>query len=275
MTTLFVSPHFDDVALSCAAGLLERVREGQRVVVATVFGGGNAARQYEDAAALTAAGAEHRNLDFSDAPERRGLPLSFRALMLDAEVLDDETRQVADALALAIAELRPRQVWWPLGVGGHVDHRTVFAASRLLNAPGRYYEDRPYAFVPALRELRRLQLEGGVGRVALAAEDVDRQLQAGGCGTMLTESERAYCTRELAARMSRSHPGQGLRLTHETRVYGETPGEAVALINAYRSQVRWLFGNGGVGPLWARHALTPDGEMFERTYSMQTASSPE
>lgn len=280
MTALYVAPHPDDVALSCAGGVLARVGAGERVVVCTVFtrGGGRArerARAEEDAEALRRAGAEGVHLGLEDGLWREGRAARFASLALGAPPRPGVVREVGGALAEVVRRVRPREVWLPLGVGGHVDHLAVFlshpAVSRALArahaGPGalRFYEERPYAFVPALRALRRRELCGGApGRVPSPAA-ILRQLSAGGCGELLGPEEAEGCAAELARRLAEVRRGTGVRLWSRRQRFGRPAlGAAAGFIGGYASQVRWLFGRARLEALWPRLAPAPGGGWFER-----------
>jgi LmbE family N-acetylglucosaminyl deacetylase len=182
---LYLSPHFDDAALSCGGQIATLTAAGQTVLVVTVTGGdppaeppsdtvrelhdrwtqsmtaegvaGEAAaamvaqRRAEDRAALAVLGAGWRHLPFLDCIYRCGP--DDRALypgpvdMFGPPNPDDEATLAA--LAEAFAALPPAgRVYLPLGVGGHVDHlATRRAAERVFAAP-LYYEEYPYTARP-------------------------------------------------------------------------------------------------------------------------------
>jgi LmbE family N-acetylglucosaminyl deacetylase len=264
VTVLYISPHLDDVALSCAGGLLERLRAGDRVVVCSVFTRTTRAavdrrRAAEDTRALTGIGAEVVHLGFVDAPAREHVTPSFRSLVLDASVDAALVRDVAAGVRGVVDRLRPREVWLPVAIGGHVDHRTVFAARGAAGRSARFYEDRPYAFVPALRTLRRRELTGGRPRT-IAAAAIERELVDGGCGAFVPPRARAAVTAELARRLAAKAAGEALVLRTRTHRHGAaTLDQAAALIDAYASQIRWLFGATPVRELWSRLAGTSRG----------------
>ena len=226
MTVLYVSPHFDDVALSCAGGLLARSQRGERVVVCSVFtrGAAFASRAAEDAEALAFAAAEGLDLGFTDAPEREGFLASFRALT-EAPLRPELVAEVARLLAQLVAKLGPHEVWLPFGIGGHIDHRTVFAARHAAGARVRFYEDRPYAYVPVLSMLRR-----GV-RAHIPPSVIARQLSAGGCAALGADP----------VALSRALSGPANPIPSVSRpVPGAPLADARAMIAYYRSQLAWL-----------------------------------
>ncbi len=176
-TDLFVSPHLDDAVLSAGGVIAARVREGVRVVVASLCTAdppagrelGALARRFhsawgsdapsrerreEDARACARLGAEPRHLGLLDAIYR-GEPdgpdgyRSVEALFAEPAGWDGEftERATAELRGLA-AELRPARIYGPLAAGSNVDHRHALRAlerlHRGLGAPLWLYEDQPY-----------------------------------------------------------------------------------------------------------------------------------
>lgn len=158
-SVLFLSPHLDDVVWSCPTAVLRSVAGGARAVVATVFtssdaGAGERERKLEDRSAVELLGGEAQHLDLVDAPWRTPWwdtdECEFDDLVcgpLNAELVHD----VRDAALRVCDELRPKRIVAPLGVGLHIDHRTVHSAVlEVAAATGsviEFYEDRPYSFV--------------------------------------------------------------------------------------------------------------------------------
>jgi LmbE family N-acetylglucosaminyl deacetylase len=170
---LYLSPHLDDAALSCVARLSAERRRAKRSLVATLFSDGASAyalRRAEDEKAMARLGADALHCGFVDAPYRSSHYRSFAGITLD---LDPADRGLVDRLAERIAELVRRtgaaRVHAPLAVGGHVDHRLVHEAAVRAVEPGRlwFYEDRPYALVRGMVELRLRDLgerQRGLGK---------------------------------------------------------------------------------------------------------------
>ncbi|HUB05375.1 MAG TPA: PIG-L family deacetylase [Myxococcales bacterium] len=158
MTLLVVSPHLDDAVLSVPVRLRRRASTGDRVILATVFseGADGARRRREDHAAARRLGVEPMHLGLPDAPERRGLPRSARALL--RATTEPDVPNVAGLLQALVHAVKPTEIWLPLGVGEHVDHRVVHAAGLSLAPSLAFYEDRPYANVrhSTAARLRRL-----------------------------------------------------------------------------------------------------------------------
>ncbi|MBC8067462.1 MAG: PIG-L family deacetylase [Deltaproteobacteria bacterium] len=171
-----MSPHFDDVALSCGGTVAAAVAAGHDPLIVTVFAGepppeqplsefaqiihelmgwkGLAAaevlrfRRSEDEAALRILQTRHVWLPHLDAPYRGPYtqPHAFRG-PLHADDAELAARIAADVLELWQAT-PDATVYLPLGVGHHVDHRVCFAITPILTRAGVrcwHYEDFPYA----------------------------------------------------------------------------------------------------------------------------------
>lgn len=171
---IYLSPHLDDVVLSCGGRIWQQTQAGQRALVVTVFAGvpdpgvhlssfarelharweqSNGAvrtRQEEDLQALALLGAQPLHWPYTDCIYRRtpdgGFPYgSEEALWGDIHPseggLVHELAQRIRALPLS-----PRgMLYSPLAVGQHVDHRLVRQAAEAAGRPLTYYEDFPYA----------------------------------------------------------------------------------------------------------------------------------
>lgn len=176
---LFVSPHLDDVALSCGGTVTLEARAGGALIV-TVFAGrppealnpfaefqhqrwghlddAVGQRRQEDSAAMSILGADFRWLDYPDAIYRGNLYLSDDELFGAVKNEDDP---VADSIAEMLSQIaratRPERIYLPLAVGGHVDHQICSAiGGRLAASVGTilFYEDFPYAATPGAVEER-------------------------------------------------------------------------------------------------------------------------
>lgn len=250
-TCLIFSPHLDDAVFSCGGWIQQKVAEGWRVVVATVFSEGapeHAARRAEDAAALAYLGAEPLWLGFLDAPWRDPFYTGFEQLILGRSPGDDADFDglLARSLQAVVDELQPTQFLAPLGVGTHVDHRLVFeAARRLVLPPGserRFYEERPYGYADGLTELRLRQL-------GFATEPVDetmlltafrelpyveRYLPAG--------PQRARCERLMLEQTVHPDPCRPVAETRLECILSQVLGTKKA-VTLYASQLRDFFGS--------------------------------
>jgi LmbE family N-acetylglucosaminyl deacetylase len=171
--TIFVSPHYDDVALSCGGTVARLAEEGAEPLVFTVFAsevveqmvGGLAAikharwrlddpdavarqRRDEDAAASRVLGCRQRWLGFPDAIYRDRYPADaqlYGAIHPEEEAL---AAQIAAEIRGAPEWRSANTVFVPLGVGRHVDHQLCFEAGAVLAGQGERvfaYEDAPYS----------------------------------------------------------------------------------------------------------------------------------
>ncbi len=181
---LYLSPHLDDVALSCGGQIFQHTQAGRRVLIVTVTAGepdldasghistyarslhdrwaivadAVAGRRAEDAAACAILGADFLHLDVADCIYRlhpkTGQPFYVSDEDLFGPVHAAEAGLV-NRLAERFGELSGAgQIVVPLGVGNHVDHQiTRLAAERAWGVAGLiYYEDYPYAQQPGAVE---------------------------------------------------------------------------------------------------------------------------
>ncbi|GCD32758.1 2'-N-acetylparomamine deacetylase [Streptomyces chrestomyceticus JCM 4735] len=238
-TTLWISPHPDDVAYSCG-GVLAACAGSAPGLLLTVFTRSawalpkrlraagpkviSARRAQEERRYCRARGlARYVPLGFDDA--------SLRGYDDDTELTADPAAdplrdRIAEAVAEAVAELRPTLVLAPAAVGGHVDHRLVHEAVRRSAGDGvrrLYYEDLPYAaHHPRAATEKALGEEGlslyavtGIGSVL---QDKVRGMYIYGCQTddECVQEVTGYA-REVAG------PGDG---THVERVWAPSPAAA-------------------------------------------------
>jgi LmbE family N-acetylglucosaminyl deacetylase len=175
---LFVSPHLDDIALSCGGFVHRLALQGERVVVATVCTADKSIgeplskaaqhehwqwqlgeqpylhRRAEDTIACATLDAQPVHLGLLDAIYRHddlGEPLYTNDFMSGAVHAHDwhiQFRNIKAALRNLVDDAS--QVYSPLAIGGHVDHVIVRrAVEELIGGGGqtrlRYYEDFPYA----------------------------------------------------------------------------------------------------------------------------------
>ena len=174
---IYLSPHLDDVTLSCGGQVFQQTRLGKRILVVTVTAGDPpqaavssyaqslhdrwalatdavAARRAEDRVANQILGAEPLHWSRPDCIYRYH-PVTGAALYLsDPEIFGDvhpAEAPLITALAAQIAALPPHhQLYIPLTVGHHVDHQLTRSAAEQSVDPATlcYYEDYPYAQQP-------------------------------------------------------------------------------------------------------------------------------
>lgn len=181
---LYLSPHFDDVVLSCGGQIFRHTGVGDSVLVVTITAadppagprsetveslhrrwtdslGGEAPaamvaqRRAEDLAAIAVLRADAHHLPFLDCIYRTGADGS--ALypgptdMFGAP--DSADQALVSVLAAAMADLPDAgRVYAPLGVGGHIDHGLTRHAAERAYEEVVYYEDYPYTMTPGALE---------------------------------------------------------------------------------------------------------------------------
>ena len=169
MDWLFLSPHYDDIALSCAGLVWDRVVQGDRASVWTICAGevppgslspfaeslharwetGSQAvdrRRSEDIASCGAMNAGYLHLELPDCIYRGG-PAHFYASeeAIFGEVHPQEDQLIHNLSNRLKGMLPPEaQVVCPLALGGHVDHRLTRRAAEEMGCALWYYPDYPY-----------------------------------------------------------------------------------------------------------------------------------
>lgn len=274
---LFVSPHLDDVVLSCAGTILQARADGDQVIVATVMSHGDESdlhprRREEDRAALARLGVEPLWLGSPDAPWRSPFYRSFTAIVLEEHESDRTFAPLVAARLRSLAhEIRPDEIFLPLAVGTHIDHRIVHESWRALSdvAAIAFYEDRPYALLTPSVAMR-------LGELGVAADGANRptpdQVHELLTGLRAAPHIRAYLSdggerfraaRALVRRLLRPRPEAELELAPETRAFGDDIAKAVReAILCYSSQLADLFGDPtGLGESYARYARTLKGDV--------------
>lgn len=159
-TALFISPHLDDAAFSCAGLMRRLVDDGWQVLVATVFtegGAEHARRRAEDLDAARLLRFEALHLGFQDAPFRDPGHHTLRDILFGWHPADAATvRAAADALLALRIKRAPSHVFVPMAAGTHVDHRIVHEAALAVGwgSEVSFYEDRPYVYARGAVEHR-------------------------------------------------------------------------------------------------------------------------
>ena len=145
MTTVVLSPHPDDAALSLGASIFSWATAGEEVLVVNSTGASD--RDREDEQAMLALGASAVSLDIPDALDR-----GYKGGQLFKGPREDD-----EAIALLFRGLRGisceydiERVYVPMALGNHVDHVLTRDAARawvaeLGDVEVWLYEDYPYS----------------------------------------------------------------------------------------------------------------------------------
>jgi hypothetical protein len=176
---LYVAAYEGDAILSCAARLLWEGSRGLRILVVTVFGNADAPLSSADHLSLGLPDVDHREPPYE--PWNPPVPRP-----------DDETL-ILKATALledVVRRAKPRHLYVPLGIGGHVDRLLVHEVALRTFQAGRdlfFYEERPEAFVTGSVRIRlgemgarlppaapRVEGEGSLVRFLLRLQTVPR-----------------------------------------------------------------------------------------------------
>ncbi|MCL4861565.1 MAG: PIG-L family deacetylase [Caldilineaceae bacterium] len=174
--TIYLSPHLDDVTLSCGGQVYQQTRAGQSVLIVTVTAGDPprdalsgyaqslhdrwalatdavAARRAEDLAACRILGADALHWEIADCIYRMNPATGEPIYLSDPDIFGDVHAAEHGLVERLAAQMRAlpahSRLCVPLGVGHHVDHQLTRAAAE--QAFGRelvYYEEYPYAQQP-------------------------------------------------------------------------------------------------------------------------------
>ena len=281
---VYFSPHLDDVVLSCAGRIARQTAAGERVLVVTVFAGSRAdavtaaparsqlwapfqdvaARRREDRRALQTLAADYRWLDFPDALQRHRRYASVTRITARLPRREAALQgEVAASIAEVSRQYPAARLYFPLGIGNHVDHQLVAAVGldrQQVDSPRPrgtlFYEDTPYVCIPHLLSHRFEQV--GIDAVAgprqpiltcareahtalLAAPQLGRQLRAGGAlaGILLI----AYLVTRFAGARVGAQRRQWISMRPDSIDIDAVFETKIAAIDHYRSQVDALFGN--------------------------------
>jgi len=214
---LFISPHLDDVALSCGGYVRRLTSAGERVIILTVVTAdpppgarlsklarrnhaawrlGDAPfepRRREDIAAIQLLGAQYVHLGLPDMMYRcdvDGRPIYTQ--LREVSVAQADWRQYASLLRQSLAKAieaydQPVRMFCPLTIGGHVDHIIVRHVVESLCDSQHilYYEDYPYADQPAaVQHVLKGQKTSAAWRsnnIELAPPEVEARIAAVAC----------------------------------------------------------------------------------------------
>jgi LmbE family N-acetylglucosaminyl deacetylase len=192
---IYLSPHFDDAALSCGGSIGLQTACGLKVLVITAFAGIPSAEQQpsafasqnhqymglpaspqaavqtrrkEDKEAISTLNADIFWLDHLDAIYRGDPPYyqNDEALFGEVDPNDFSLDEQLATFLLAVYERVPLATFYaPMGIGHHVDHQLCCSAADRLAQGGanvKFYEDFPYVATPGALETRKRELGGNL-----------------------------------------------------------------------------------------------------------------
>jgi len=163
---LFISPHLDDAILSCGSYMEQQSDQGHSILVATIFSKGNDnsnhnERRLHDKNSMKIVGATALHLNFTDAPFRNSSLCSFSSLLFHHESPHEKELvcQIEKAIDTLIKSKNVDECYFPLGVGGHVDHNLVYHAGLNISINRKctcyFYEDAPYNTILHWTDIRK------------------------------------------------------------------------------------------------------------------------
>ena len=177
MHWIYLSPHLDDVALSCGGLVWEQVHGGEEASLWTICAGdppddlfspfadslharwgtgreASAIRRAEDLCSCAVLGAKARHFSIPDCIYRRsaktGTALYDSEQAIFGPVQPEEAvlvRRLARQIAQAFKT--GANLVCPLALGGHIDHRLVRSAAEMASCSLWYYADYPYVLKEA------------------------------------------------------------------------------------------------------------------------------
>lgn len=128
---IFISPHLDDAILSCGGLIAKFSKEKKKILIVTVFTEGiNKKRKNEDNEVCKALNVDYIHLGLTDVINRKN---------------DLSWEKIKDKLIKRIEIQKNGVLYFPLGIGGHMDHLLVrqvgvsFKKNRVY-----FWEDYPY-----------------------------------------------------------------------------------------------------------------------------------
>ncbi len=198
MDWIYLSPHFDDVALSCGGLVWEQVRAGDSVSIWTVCAGSipegelsplakelhtrwetgrdaTVQRRQEDIHSCQRLGASYRYFTIPDCIYRHHPQTG--EFMYASEAALNGPRQPGDDLTIIAFQgnlkliLPPDAlIVCPLGLGNHVDHQLTRLAAEGLDGSLWYYADYPY-ILHSKEKLENMAQEGWLSQIFPISQD--------------------------------------------------------------------------------------------------------
>lgn len=266
--SIYLSPHLDDAVYSCGGRIALAREQKQRVLIVTLFGGGPSQGRktgifddYEQRMREESAAAEALDVDtlFLNVPELTRRRSSARLLTayalpfvrLPNSALQDELLAALSALVARLL-VATGELYAPLAIGCHPDHREAYELGRRLHAQlGErvfFYEDLPYASLRPLRDERLAALGLAVTTATPLHDEVrmvtrllaaDQPALARGL-TYATLYAQRTSARVLFGRLG-SRDAIAARLRLETHDITRVIEQKVAAMRAYQTQTAYFY----------------------------------
>jgi len=170
MHWIYLSPHFDDIALSCGGLAWEQTHSGDRVEIWTVCAGDPphrplspfaqelharwqtgpeavADRRQEDSQAALILGAAYRYFDWPDCIYRFHIESEEPVISGEYDLFHAAPEEnVVSDLATQLKKIVPQgaNLVSPMALGNHIDHQLTRMAAESTGMPLIYYADYPY-----------------------------------------------------------------------------------------------------------------------------------
>lgn len=228
----YLSPHLDDVVLSCGGAIHRQARGGEKVLIATLFAGRPdyaflspfaaqmhalsgappdlvALRRAEDEAAARLLGAQPIHFDYLDCIYRRHgsafLYTSEQDIFGAVHPADEGLKvQLASHLAGIKAEQPEATIYVPLAVGHHVDHQLVRRAALALDISKLvFYEDYPY--IEREGALATAQAEFGEVRWSAQVQEIDIEAKIEAIASYASQTPSLFGDAKEMARRVRTY----------------------------------------------------------------------
>lgn len=265
---IYLSPHSDDVALSCGGQILANPTRRTDTLVFNVFTSQeqdagkvqsalfdsvNSERTSEDQAAWAYAGVETHDLNLPEALLRKRFPFRLGPRRVDES---EAASALHGALSAYVAKYPGATFHFPAGIGSHVDHLICReAAFRLLDEGAvdriMLYEDVPYSWLKFIRDqsyrelLRSVELdpEGRTGAfrgdgLALSGYLREKAIPFPRGKKLFPAVYLSLLARSAVLRRRKRYSGT----VRTFDLDGRAQAEKKRLILHYRSQIPMLFG---------------------------------
>ena len=263
---IYISPHSDDVALSCGGQIIADPKdqtlvlnmftsEGDGSAHSALFDQVNSQRSREDRAAWDSIGVRCEFANLPEALLRGKFPFRLLGGGSDPGVV----KSVCDVLDEYIDASPGATFFFPAGFGSHVDHLACRDAAFQLLDDGRLdriilYEDVPYSWLRFIRRqhyralLRTIELDRDSRAVAMRRDGVSFAAYLRGTSVPFPRGKKLFPLVQASLLFRNLLPAVGLPTRYRGGVRTMTLGDAQmakkrALVFEYASQLPMLFGS--------------------------------